>query len=180
MRRTCSAVMPCSSVDFALCLPESKSFCIALSSPRRASCIRSCSIGSGGGVDSRSLISTLLRPSLSLASDALLRGVSRTSSLAALGGPDVGITFEDSSCTHCQLMASIGSDVDCNAAIAWLSCDRTASFTIRTTIGVAGARETRGGRDDGVPNFCHTRISAGLSDPKRSFSITYLQNMTFD
>jgi hypothetical protein len=84
--------MPCSSVDFALYRPESNNFCIALNSPRRASCIKSDSIGNGGGVDSRSLSSTLSRPSPTLASDAaLLRGVSWTSSLEVVEGFEAGM-----------------------------------------------------------------------------------------
>lgn len=51
--------MPCSSVDLALYFPLSNSFCMLRSSPKRASCIRSDSIGSFGGLDSRSLSSTL-------------------------------------------------------------------------------------------------------------------------
>jgi hypothetical protein len=62
-RRTCNAVMPCSSVDFALYLPLSNSFCIPRSSPNLASCIKSCSTGSFGGLASRSLSSTRSRPS---------------------------------------------------------------------------------------------------------------------
>ena len=61
--RTCNAVIPCSSVDFALYLPLSNSFCIPRSSPSLANCIKSCSTGSCGGLESRSLSSTLSRPS---------------------------------------------------------------------------------------------------------------------
>lgn len=51
--------MPCSSIDLALYFPLSNSFCMLRSSPKRASCIRSDSIGSFGGLDSKSLSSTL-------------------------------------------------------------------------------------------------------------------------
>ena len=62
---TCNAVMPWSSVDRALYLPLSKSLWMARSSPNLASCIKSCSTGScRGGLESRSLSSTLSRPSL--------------------------------------------------------------------------------------------------------------------
>jgi hypothetical protein len=62
-KHTCSAVIPCSSVDFALYLPLSNSFCIPRSSPSLASCIKSCSMGSFGGLESKSLSSTCSRPS---------------------------------------------------------------------------------------------------------------------
>lgn len=61
--RTCSAVMPCSSADFALYRPLSNSFCIPLSSPNLANCIKSCSTGSCGGLESKSLSSTRSKPS---------------------------------------------------------------------------------------------------------------------
>lgn len=60
---TCNAVMPCSSVDRAVYRPLSNSLCIDLNSPSLANCIRSCSTGSRGGLASRSLSSTLPRPS---------------------------------------------------------------------------------------------------------------------
>jgi len=69
---TCKAVMPCSSVDCALYFPLSNSLCIARNSPNLASCIKSCSTGSRGGLASRSLSSTLSRPSLPEALDAVL------------------------------------------------------------------------------------------------------------
>jgi hypothetical protein len=62
-KHTCSAVIPCSSVDFALNLPLSNNFCIPRNSPSLASCIKSCSIGSCGGLESKSLSSTCSRPS---------------------------------------------------------------------------------------------------------------------
>ena len=61
---TCSAVIPCSSVDFALYFPESNSLCTPRISPNRESCIKSCSTGNRGGLASRSLSSTLSSPSL--------------------------------------------------------------------------------------------------------------------
>jgi hypothetical protein len=90
-----------------------------------------------------------------LASDALLRGVSRTSSLAAVEGPDAGMALRKLNLCIPSTHGSYGDKYFvAMRMLAWLSCDRSASFTIRTTIGVAGARrETRGGRDDdGVPN----------------------------
>lgn len=69
---TCKAVMPCSSVDCALYFPLSNSLCIARNSPNLASCIKSCSTGSRGGLASRSLSSTLSRPSSPEVLDAVL------------------------------------------------------------------------------------------------------------
>lgn len=71
---TWSAVMPSSSTEWALYFPLSNSRCIDLSSPSLASCIKSCSIGRRGGLASKSLSSTLSRPSLSAELVALLEG----------------------------------------------------------------------------------------------------------
>jgi len=71
---TCSAVIPCSSVDFAVYRPLSNSFCIDRSSPNLANCIKSCSTGNLGGLASKSLSSTLSKPSFPGEFDALLEG----------------------------------------------------------------------------------------------------------
>jgi len=46
--RTCSGVMPCSSLNVASTTPESKSFCMAPISPSRANCMTSSSMGTLG------------------------------------------------------------------------------------------------------------------------------------